>query len=197
MRELAEELTWWGETDVPVHSDLSRYSGEVERLRQANDQPRPQTEAERVAAMYQETATRVAREIFDPVTSAIASTTLSHHSDADRQIEGWYSADYGGSGSLPSWSIPTLRSPWLTAFIGVVHRTQPVTDLTKLKVRVLIATMMADGTQKNHADITEEFVLGSIQLDRIIRDVQTEVMDALPAIISDFLTTCKESGIPR
>jgi hypothetical protein len=129
MQELADELAWWGQTEVPEYPNLSDYAADVERLRQANDQPRPQTERERLQDLYRAAADPVWRGILDPLVEAITSTGLSSHGSSDSRIRGWPPEDYGGSASLPRWSVATLQSPWLAAVVGVVHRSHPKEDL--------------------------------------------------------------------
>jgi hypothetical protein len=100
------------------------------------------------------------------------------------------------SGSEPCWGIETLASPCLVAFVGVIHRAQPAEDLADLGVIALIMMQTAD-SQHVYLKEVEYFRSESLHLDQIIDRLGAKINAELRGIIANFLTACRETGIPR
>lgn len=56
MREVADELSWWGDSVVATRVDLSSYAEEVNRLRAANDRISQENHQQRLVQQYNEAA---------------------------------------------------------------------------------------------------------------------------------------------
>lgn len=196
MRGFAEELRWWGETEVASDIDLSGYAAEVERLRQATAIVRSETDQERRERLYNEAINRTYEHLDRPLRSVVESTGMRPVGSGPRTIEGWPPVNYGGTANLPCWGIETLSSPWLAACIGLVHRAQPKDDLDDLMVTVLLAQMTPD-SQHNYIESFERVRPDSLVLDRVIEQLKDQMGRELPAIIAHFLASCREAGVPR
>lgn len=117
MREVADELSWWGDSVVATRVDLSSYAEEVNRLRAANDRISQESHQQRLVQQYNEAARRVFEGLFVPLKDAIEFAGLRRLGPLGpgvRELEGWPPhPDYGGTSHLPRWGIETLASPWL------------------------------------------------------------------------------------
>jgi hypothetical protein len=71
MREVADELSWWGDSVVATRVDLSSYAEEVNRLRAANDRISQESHQQRLVQQYNEAARRVFEGLFVPLKDAI------------------------------------------------------------------------------------------------------------------------------
>jgi hypothetical protein len=133
--------------------------------------------------------------------SSVAPTHNGHGAGWPAKYWLWPKADRGPGhpkpmGAGPRWGIDTIASPWLAAAIGAVHRSQPVPDLEDMAVVFVLALMTPD-TQHTYMREFERFRPGSLRLDRIIEQLASEIGAALPEVIAQFLTACKETGVPR
>jgi hypothetical protein len=115
---------------------------------------------------------------------------------AQGRSRAWTSETYGGGATLPCWGIDSIASTWIAAAIGSVHRSQPVPDLEDMAVVFVLALMTPD-TQHTYMREFDRFRPGSLRLDRIIEQLASEIGAALPEVIAQFLTACKETGVPR
>lgn len=113
-----------------------------------------------------------------------------------REIQGWTSETYGGGATVRSWGIDTIASPWLAAAIGAVHRSQPAPDLEDMAV-VFVLALMTPGAQHTYMQEFERFRPGSLSLDPIIAQLAVRIRNKLPEVIAQFLTACREKGVPR
>jgi hypothetical protein len=176
--------------------DLSPFAAEVERIKAATLKIRAETEQERLGRLYNEALHRVHMRLLQPLQMAIESSGLRPGAFEERPLDGWPPTEYGGAASLPRWGIDTLRSPWLTASIGVVHRAQPTEDLNDLAVTVLLTRVTTD-SQHTYVSRLERFEPGAPRLDQIIDELRSEIEEGLLSIIEDFLDVCAVSGVPR
>jgi serine/threonine protein kinase len=196
MREMADELKWWSDASpVKVQPDLSAYAAEAQRLNSIKPVKRVETDPERLVRLYNEAISVVQSTLTPLLTVAFAQAGLQHVFEK-RPIFGWPPKDYGGGATLPCWGISTLASPWLAASIGAVHRSQPAPDLEDMGVTFILALMMPD-SQYNYIDVFEKFRPGSIRLNQILDSLSSMTAMKLPVVVADFLTACRESGIPR
>jgi hypothetical protein len=196
MRELADELRWWSDVSaVQVQLDLTGYAAEARRLHDANFMVRQESDRDRLVRLYNEAISKARSGLEPLLTDAMAQAGLQIMGGG-RQIAGWPPEDYGGGAGLPCWGIGALASPWLAASIGAVHRSQPVEDLEDMAVTFILALMTAD-SQRNYIEAFEKFRPGSLRLDQIIDWLRAMTAEKLPYIIADFLTVCRESGVPR
>jgi hypothetical protein len=196
MRQVAEELAWWEEPVVLVRADLASYVDEVMRLHEATALVAEETPQQRILRLYHEAGGRVAAELFTPLREAVESIGLQSVDCGGSYVDGWPPTEYGGASNVPCWGIGTLASPVLAASVGVVHRSQPEEDLEDLAVTFILAKKSISG-QHNYLEFFERFRPGSLGLDRIIERVRAELENSLPDVMADFLTTCKNSGVPR
>jgi hypothetical protein len=60
---------------------------------------------------------------------------------------------------------------------------------------ILLDGLIEDCTSDDPPD--RPFRAGSPQLDHAITKLNTQINTELPAIIADYLTTCRETGVPR
>lgn len=176
--------------------DLSAFASEVERIRAATTRHRHETDRERLERLYNEALSRVHAGILRPLLTAVQSSGLRQGIFEDRQMDGWPPASYGGSADLPCWGIDTLRSPWLAASVGVVHRSEPSENLQDLAVTVVLARMTSDA-QHDYLSRFEPFESGSDRVDEIVEGLWSELEEKLPTIIEDFLGECATAGVPR
>ncbi len=196
MREVADELHWWSDISVvQVQVDLSGYAAEARRLYNASLVVRQESEYDRLVRLYNEAISKV-RSGLEPLLNNAMTQAGLQSTGGDRQIAGWQPEDYGGGGGLPCWGIGTLASPWLAASIGAVHRIHPAEDLEDMAVTFILALMTPD-SQRNYIEAFKKFHPGSLRLDEIINSLRAITAEKLPYIIADFLTVCRESGIPR
>jgi len=196
MREVADELHWWSDVSpVQVQPDLSGYAEDARRLHDANLVVKQETGHDRLVRLYNEAIGKVRSGLEPLLTDAMAQAGLQVVGGS-RQIEGWPPENYGGGAGLPCWGIGTMASTWLAASIGAVHRSQPVEDLEDMAVTFILAVMTSDA-QRNYVEAFEKFRPGSLSLDQIIDSLRAMTAEKLPSIIADFLTVCRESGIPR
>lgn len=178
--------------------DLSGFASEVERIRAATARDPHETDRQRLERLYNEALRRVQEGIQQPLMTAIQSSglRLTNFQDQDRQMDGWPPAGYGGSANLPRWGIDTLRSPWLAACVGVVHRVQPSEDLGDLAVTLTLARMTSEA-EHDYLSRFESFDAGLDQLNGIVKGLWQELEEKLPTIIEDFLGECVTAGVPR
>ncbi len=146
--------------------DLSAFAAEVERIKATTLQIKAETEQERLARLYNEALGRVHIGLLQPLQAAIESAGLRPGAFEERPLHGWPPTEYGGSASLPRWGIGTLRSPWLAASIGVVHRAQPAEDLNDLAVTVVLGRVTVDG-QHTYVSRLERFEPEAQRLPRL------------------------------
>lgn len=198
MQTLADELTWWLEPPLVIPSaDLSSFAPQAKRLREANlfEHTHTETDEERLLTAYSDASTQVIG-LYESLTGMMAQAGLDFVSPGPKAIEGWPPKDYGGSSNLPSWGISTTASPWIAASLGVVHRSQPETDLEDMAVTVILAIMTPE-TQQNYLDEFRPFQPGSLEVNQIISELNHKIAEVLPQIVADFLTACQNSGVPR
>jgi hypothetical protein len=178
--------------------DLSGFASEVERIRAATARDPHETDRQRLERLYNEALRHVQEEIQQPLVTALQSAglRLTNFQDQDWQMDGWPPAGYGGSANLPRWGIDTLRSPWLAACVGVVHRVQPSEDLRDLAVTLTLARMTSEA-QHDYLSRFESFDAESDQLNRIVKGMWQDLEEKLPTIIEDFLGECVTAGVPR
>jgi serine/threonine protein kinase len=195
MSEVADELRWWSDiSTVQVQVDLSGYVTEAKRLYDAN-LVQQESERNRLVRLYNEAISQVRTGLKPLLNDAMAQAGLQS-TGGGRQIAGWPPENYGGGAGLPCWGIGTLASPWLAASIGAVHRSQPTEDLEDMAV-AFILTLMTQDSQRNYIEAFKKFRPGSLRLDEIINSLRATTAEKLPYIIADFLTVCRDSGIPR
>jgi hypothetical protein len=195
MREVAQELAWWSEPSVSPRTDLTEFVDQVDRIRRATAGTRQKT-PQRIEELYSEAGSRVYSELTTPIGSAITQAGLVQVDCIPRDLAGWPPPNYGGSANRPCWGIETLASPWLATSIGVVHRAQPVNDLEDLAVTLVLA-LMTPVSQHNYIEAFERFEPGSLQLDRIVSWLKSQVLGELPEILAHFLSECGRNGVPR
>jgi serine/threonine protein kinase len=197
MAELAAELAWWSDqSPVIPQLDLANYRDEVQRLHEANLITREETDDQRSNRLYNEAIKSVQSALGPLINAAMASAGLQDFAGGDNPIRDWSSEEYGGGATLPTWGIGSLASPWLSAAIGAVHRSQPIQDLDDMAVVFILARMTAE-SQDDYIREFKRFRPGSLSLDRAIAEIASMITEMLPGIIADFLTACKESGVPR
>jgi Protein tyrosine and serine/threonine kinase len=197
MRELAQELDWWSAPPaIPVQVDLSDYTAEVARIREANLVARVETEDERLARLYNEALTRVHSRLLRPLVAAVERSGLQNMGSVPGDFQGWFPDNYGGNANLPHWGIETLASPRLIASVGTVHRAKPTEDLAYLGVTLMLV-MLAGDSQHIYLREFERFRAGSLHLDQILDQLNAKINAELPGILAHFLTACREHGIPR
>ena len=182
--------------DEANRGDLSTFAADVDRLRAATAQITAETDQQRLVRLYNEALNDVQLGIYQPLKAAIESAGLRPGAYKERPLDGWPPTDYGGAAAQPRWGIETLRSPWLVASVGVVHRAQPAEDLNDLAVTIVLTQMSKDG-QRNYIARLIPFEPGALRLAEIINKLRSEIEDQLPSIIRDFLTRCAGSGVPR
>ena len=110
----------------------------------------------------------------------------------NRQIDRWPPAGYAGSAGLPRWGIDTLRSPWLTASIGVVRPVHPSEGLRELAVTLTLARM-TPSAQHDYLSRFESFDATGDRLIGIVKGLWQELEENLPTIIEDFLSEMRHS----
>jgi serine/threonine protein kinase len=193
MRELADELSWWARLKpVPVQLDLSSYTQEVQRLREANRAPEP--EEEHLVRLWNEALGRIWS--LDPwLDTVMQQSGLQKLQREGPQIEGWQVEDYGGSCVLPHWGIDTIASPWLSAALGGAHREKPVKNIRDM-IAIFVLALMTPESQHTYMREIEFFTLESLRLDHIIEDFKAKIAAGLPEVIADFLTACNEAEQP-
>jgi serine/threonine protein kinase len=200
MREFAEELFWWGEPQVSTRPDLTSYRDEVARLQEATTIVSQETEDERLGRLYNDAMMQVGEELFNYVKDALESAGLQSIQEGPRTVVNWSPhPDYGGGGSSSSWGIRTLASPWISMKAGVaqrIYREENREDLEDLKVFLLLAVLTPE-SQHNYFEFSEDFRPGSLSLDRAIERIRGEMDHRMPDVISDFLSRCKATGVPR
>lgn len=178
--------------------DLSGFAAEVERIRVASARDPHETDRQRLERLYNEALSCVHQGIQQPLMAAVQSSglRLANFEDQDRQMDGWPPEGYGGSANLPRWGIDTLRSPWLAATVGVVHRVQPSEDLQDLAVTVTLARM-TPRAQHDYLSRFEPFDAASDRLDEVVKGLWQELEEMLPTMIQAFLAECATAGVPR
>jgi serine/threonine protein kinase len=197
MQSIRDELTWWGQSEVSTKLDLSDYRSDVERIREAKRAIKPETEEQRTGRLRDAANRLVREEIFDSLISTLQSAGLQRVGPAAGAQAKWpHDDEYGGGWTSDYWGIDTLASPWLELHAGIFQREHPVKDETDTKVAVLLA-MMTPESQENLVYYFESFNLGSLQLNRLVERIKSDVEAQFSEIISNFLTRCKTSGIPR
>ena len=196
MRAFADELSWWfNRPNVPVRADLSSYGEEAKRLREAH-LTQEESEYDRLARMWNEAWVRFESNLTPVLNAGMQAAGLTSIASAPRTIAGFPPSNYGGTALLPCWGIDTIASPWLAATIGAAHRSEPATDLNDLAVMFALALMTPD-SQHNYLQEFERFRSGSLRLDQIIEQLVEKIWATLPQVIADFLTACRETGVPR
>jgi serine/threonine protein kinase len=196
MQDLAKELTLWSApASVPVQPDLSAYTEEAARLREAN-LPRGETSQERRSRLRSEAQARAHSVLTLPLMAAFKEAGLHNMGSAPEQFKTWSGEAYGGSWSTPCFGIDTLASPLLIAAIGVFRELPEPEDTTNLLLGAMLATVTEDA-QHTYFQHLEPFRAGSTQLDHAITRLSTKINTELPAIIAHYLTTCRKEGIPR
>lgn len=195
MRELAGELSWWSRLKpVPVQLDLSSYTEEVQRLREAN-RPKGEPEEQILIRLWNEALDRIRSSLNPWLDAAMQEAGLQSLQRDQRYIEDWNVEDYGGGYSLPCWGIDTIASPWLSAAIGGAHREKPVKNIRDM-VAVFVLALMTPDSQHTYTREVEFFTLESLRLDSIIEDIKQKVAAQLPEVIAHFLTACSEVEQP-
>ncbi len=169
MRELADELSWWSRLKpVSIQLDVSSYTQEVQRLREANS-PAGKPEEERLIRLWNEALDRIRSSLNPWLDTAMQQAGLQKLQRDQQRIEGWQVEDYGGSHVLPCWGIDTIASPWLSAAIGGAHRETPVKNIRDM-VAVFVLALMTPGAQHTYIREVEFSTLESLRLDHIIED---------------------------
>ncbi len=200
MREFAEELFWWSEPHVSARPDLASYREEVARLEEATTIVKQETEHERLGRLYNDALTKVYKKLFNYVKNALESAGLQSTQEPPITVITWSPhPDYGGGGNSSSWGIKSLASPWISMKAGVaqrIYREENREDLEDLKVFLLL-TVLTPESQHNYFEFSEVFRPGSLGLDRAIERLRGEIDRRMPEVISDFLSRCKATGVPR
>lgn len=197
MPELAEEMTWWSApVSVPVQVDLSKYVPEVNRLREANRVVKEESRHERLARVYNDVQMSVHSRLQLPLTAAVEVSGLRNLGSVSDYFQGWFPYGYGGSAGVPCWGIDTLRWPRLAASVGTVHRSKPAEDLEELGIAVMIVILTEDSLRICLREF-ETFHSGSLLFNSMIDRFEAKINSELPAIVMDFLTVCRDTGIPQ
>jgi hypothetical protein len=128
--------------------------------------------------------------------AALQQAGLQNLGSSPQHFTGWVPDGYGGSANTPCFGIETLASPCLVAAVGFLHGGTSAEETTDFAVTVLVATVTED-SQYSHLQELEPVRLGSLQLDRAINELSERINSELPGIIAQYLTICREIGVPR
>jgi serine/threonine protein kinase len=192
MRQMAHELTWWGQPNVVPQSDLSAFQSEVARLRDSIPVV-GETDDERFGRLWNEAAAQTNKDVFSYTARAIESSGLVRVQDdeAQRPLNSWRPhPDYGGTHWTGSWSVSNPGPLSLSLAAGTVFRNGVGSEREDAKIILLLVVTMPD-RQHAYIELSEAFRIGSLSLDQAIAKVQAEISERLPAAIADFLSRCK------
>lgn len=179
---------------LPPAETVEDLKKKIEHLRERSRTVKEETQIERQTRIYNEHIQAVHRLIFLPLQEVLNSLGLQPDHSIHVQPAGWPPVDFGGSANQEYWGIDTFRSPKLAISIGLVHRSQPVQDLTDFGVTIIIAQTTVQN-QYDYINVFERFSGEGAIPNQLIENLRTKIGAELPKIVEDFIAACENFGI--